>query len=56
MRKEIKERIIKEIVIESNHLLELIQWNDQKEDLELMKDILSNLENKCLKLREELGA
>ena len=55
MQKEIKERLIKEIVIESNHLLELMQWNDQKEDIERMKEVLSNLENKCLKLREELG-
>lgn len=55
MRKDIKERLIKEIVIESNHLLELIQWNDQKEELEMMEKVLSNLENKCLKLREELG-
>jgi hypothetical protein len=55
MQKESKERLIKEIVIESNHLLELIQWSNQKEDLELMKIVLSNLENKCLKLREELG-
>jgi hypothetical protein len=56
MQKEIKERLIKEIVIESSHLLELIQWNDQKEELEMMKNVLSNLELKCLKLREELGS
>jgi hypothetical protein len=55
MRKELKERLIKEIVIESNHLLELIQWADQKDDSDMMKKVLSNLELKCLELREELG-
>lgn len=50
-----KERLIKEIVIESNNLLELIQWNDQKEDLTKMLNILNKLETKCSELKEELG-
>lgn len=50
-----KERLIKEIVIESNNLLELIQWSDQKEDLAKMRIILNKLEIKCNELKEELG-
>lgn len=50
-----KERIIKEIVVESSNLLELVQWNDQKEDLPKMYEILTRLENKCHELKEELG-
>lgn len=50
-----KERLIKEIVIESNQLLELIQWNEQKEDLVKMRLILNKLEIKCNELKEELG-
>lgn len=47
MEKKIRERIIKEIVIESNNLLELVQWNSQEEDLDKMRMVLSVLENKC---------
>ena len=50
-----KERIIKEIVIESNKLLELVQWNGQKEDINKMKEVLLNLKNKCIELEKELG-
>jgi len=50
-----KERLIKEIIIESNKLLELVQWNDQKEDLDNMKVILKSVQEKCHELELELG-
>lgn len=55
MQNKLRERIIKEIVIESNNLLELVQWNDQKEDLDKMRIILEKLEIKCSELKQELG-
>ncbi len=55
MQNKSKERIIKEIVIESNLLLELVQWNNQKEDILAMKDRLKQLINKCHELEIELG-
>lgn len=50
-----KERIIKEIIIESNKLLELVQWNDQKEDLYSMRIVLKTVQKKCHELELELG-
>lgn len=55
MQKKSKERIIKEIIIESNKLLELVQWNDQKEDKERMKIYLKIVQDKCKELENELG-
>lgn len=55
MTKQSKERLIKEIIIESNKLLELVQWNDQKEDIESMKNILCKVQEKCKELEKELG-
>ena len=55
MQKKSKERLIKEIIIESNKLLELVQWNDQKEDIEKMRIQLSILMAKCETLKEKLG-
>ncbi len=55
MEKKLNERLIKEIVIESNNLLELVQWNDQKEDIDKMKIHLDRLILKCETLKEKLG-
>jgi len=55
MEKKLNERLIKEIVIESNGLLELVQWNDQEKDIEMMKIQLSKLMIKCETLKEKLG-
>jgi len=55
MQKKSKERLIKEIIIESNKLLELVQWNDQKEDINHMKYILKIVQDKCKELENELG-
>ncbi len=55
MEKKLNERLIKEIVIESNNLLELVQWNDQKEDIDKMKIQLDKLMLKCETLKEKLG-
>ncbi|HET6786019.1 MAG TPA: hypothetical protein VFH18_08335 [Erysipelotrichaceae bacterium] len=55
MEKKVNERLIKEIVIESNNLLEFVQWNDQKEDIEKMRIQLSILMTKCETLKEKLG-
>lgn len=55
MEKKLNERLIKEIVIESNNLLELVQWNDQKEDVDKMKIQLDKLMLKCETLKEKLG-
>ena len=55
MQKKSKERLIKEIIIESNKLLELFQWNDQKEDINQMKLILKIVQDKCKELENELG-
>lgn len=55
MEKKLNERLIKEIVIESNNLLELVQWNDQKEDIDKMKIQLAKLILKCETLKEKLG-
>ena len=55
MQKKSKERLIKEIIIESNKLLELVQWNDQKEDINQMKYFLKIVQDKCKKLENELG-
>lgn len=55
MEKKLNERLIKEIVIESNNLLELVQWNDQKEDIEKMRIQFSILMTKCEALKEKLG-
>jgi hypothetical protein len=49
------ERLIKEIVIESNQLLELVQWNDQIIDHDKIKNQLSNVLIKCETLKEKLG-
>jgi|GEM_PF-2484722 len=50
-----KERQIKEIIIESNKLLELVQWNEQKEDLEKLRMILKSVQLKCSELEEAIG-
>jgi len=55
MEKKLNERLIKEIVIESNSLLELVQWNDKEIDIEKMKIQLSKLMIKCETLKEKLG-
>lgn len=55
MEKKLNERLIKEIVIESNNLLELVQWNDQKEDIAKIRIQLNVLMNKCESLKEKLG-
>lgn len=55
MEKKLNERLIKEIVIESNSLLEFVQWNDQKEDIEKMRIQLNKLMIKCETLKEKLG-
>jgi len=55
MQKKSKERLIKEIIIESNKLLELVQWNDQKEDNNRMKIVLKIVQDKCKELENELG-
>jgi len=55
MEKKLNERLIKEIVIESNNLLEFVQWNDQKEDIDKMRIQLDILIHKCETLKEILG-
>lgn len=55
MENKSKERLIKEIIIESNKLLELVQWIDQKEDIQKMRIIPNNVKTKCDNLEKELG-
>lgn len=55
MEKKHNERLIKEIVIESNNLLEFVQWNDQIVDIEKMRIQLDVLIQKCETLKVKLG-